>query len=316
MSTNAPNYTPATLGDSEVWIKRTPKGDITAVKAVLTLREASSEIAVIEGKPMITADGYYRANQIASLAIITPDSIMVPQQDGDMQAVRVPNPFPVIDVASGTQKGVYAKKTVVGYSPTGTLAVSSHTMFYNFTTYFLADLQKKIQYDASAGKVCFKGQLTEDEMKHGIFMPVEGEFGIYANMAHKEILKCVGTWLQNKNFGERKAQTIAERNAMKRHPALSIKLQNFGGPDKQRVGQVLVIGWQHDLTRHQLENIAQAAEAGEEVVVGDQKAEVYDTTGSVSEEDVVASTEIDEEMARASEMAEEFGGPDDGGTLF
>ena len=266
---------------------------------------------------MITADGFYKANQIASLAIITPDSLMVPAPDGDMQAVRVPNPFPLMDPASGTQKGVYAKKIVVGYSPTGTLAVSSHALFYNFTTYFIQDLQKKVSFNANAGRLCFRAQLTDKEQTTGIFMPIEGEFGIWANMQDKEALKCVSTWLQNKNFGERKAQTIAERNAMKRHPALSIKLQNLQGSEKNRTGQVLVIGWQHDLTRQQMETIAQAAEAGEEVSVDGKAAEVYDTTGSVSEEDVVASSEIDEEMARAAEMVNEYGAADDeGGTLF
>jgi len=243
---------------------------------------------------------------------------MVPREDGDMQAVRVPNPFPVLDPASGTQKGVFAKKIVIGYGPTGSLAVSSHTMFYNFTTYFLQDLQKKVQYNAGAGRLCFRGQLTDKEQETGIFMPIEGEFGIWANMQDKEILKCVGTWLANKNFGERKAQTIAERNAMKRHPALSIKLMNFIGAEKQHSGQVTVVGWQHDLTRQQMEHIAQAAEAGEEIAVDGQQAEVYETTGDVSEEDVVAaSSEVDEEMARASEMVQEYGSAEnEGGTLF
>lgn len=295
----------AKLGDGEVFVKRTGSGKIYAVQANLALREDQGEIAVIEGKAMITADGYYRANQIASLAIITPDSIKVPLQDGEAGSMAVPNPFPLIDPESGTQKGVYVKKIAVGYSPTGTLTISSNMMFYNYTTYFLQDLQKKVQYDKTAGRLCFKSQLDKEEQKTGIFMPIEGELGIWANMQHKEVLKAVSTWLANKNFGERKAQTICERNALKHHPALALKIKGLQGPEKQRQGLITVIGWQHDHSRKELEDIAAAADAGEEVIVGDKKAQVVDSTGEVDEEDVLASQEMDEEMARAAEMVNE-----------
>ena len=297
------------LGDGEVFVKRTSTGNIYAVKAQMTLREALGEIAVIEGKPMIAADGYYRMNQIAALTILTPDSIKVPAQNGE-GTITVPNPFPLLDPVSGTQKGVYVKKIVVGYSPTGTLAISSHTMFYNYTTYFLQDLQKKVQYDATAGRLCFKEQLSEDELKKGIFLAIEGEFGIYANTNHKEILKCVSTWLANKNFGERKAQTICERNAMKHHPALAVKIQNLQGAEKNRVGQVTVIGWQHDHSRKEIEDLAYAADAGEEIVINGHRAEKYETTGTVDEEDIVTSAEDldDVPSEKPSENARHEGG--------
>jgi len=294
-STN--NREVAKLGDGNVFVKRTPSGSIYAVMSKMTLREDHSEIAVIEGKPMIAADGYYRLNQITSLAILTPDTIHIPWRDGTTR--EVPNPFPIIDEESGTQKGVWVKKTVVGYSPTGTLAISSSTLFYNFTTYFLQDLQKKVTYNQGAGRLCFEHQLTDQEQENGIFLKIEGALGIYANMEHTEVLKAVSTWLQNKNFGERKAQTICERNALKHHPALAVKITNLRGPQKQRQGDVTVVGWQHDLSRQDLEDIAAQADAGEEVVVGGKAAEVVETTGTVSDEDVVAGEELDEETIRA-----------------
>lgn len=291
----APTQEIAKLGDGEVFIKRNANGTIRAVKAMLTLHEDRSELAVVESKPMIAADGYYRMNQIAGLTIITPDSIKVPRPSGEGGSMTVPNPFPLIDDVSGTQKGVYCKKIVVGYSPTGTLAISSHTMFYNFTTYFLQDIHKKVSYDSTAGRLCFKTQLSEDDLTKGIFLPIEGDFGIYANTNHKDVIKCVSTWLQNKNFGERKAQTICERNAMKHHPALSVKIQNLQGPEKHRTGQVIVTGWQNDHSRQELEDIARAAEEGNEIVVDGHEAEIYDTSGTVDDEDLDAGAEFDEE---------------------
>ncbi len=300
------------LGIPEVWIKRTPSGQISAVRADMTLREDHGEFCVIKGKPMITADGYYRLNQVASLAIITPDSISIPAMDGD--GIRcVANPFPIIDPESGTQRGVWVKKIAVGYSPIGSMAVSSATLYYDFSLYFLADLQEKIKDNQSAGRLCFEHQLTESERENGIFVRIEKDFGIWANTNHPDVLKAVSTWIQNKQFGERKAQTIAERNAFKHHPALSMKLENVQGPDKRRAGQVAVIGWQHDHGREELEEIALAADAGETIDIGGQQVEIeyVEHTGEVDPEDLVSVVEDDPEIIDAgpnegSEIQEGF----------
>lgn len=128
------------LGMPEVWVKRGSNGQIRSVRSKLVLREAQNELVEVAGKLTVSAIGYYRANQIASLGIITPNSIMIPGPQG---AINVPNPYPIIDKESGTQKGVWVKKIAVGYSPIGSMAVSSTTMYYDFNIYFLEDLQNK-----------------------------------------------------------------------------------------------------------------------------------------------------------------------------
>ena len=296
-------YTPAELGAPDVWIRRMPSGSrIMAVKAKLSLSEKHNEITVIENKPMITADGYYRLNQVASLGIITPDNIKIPSEDG----VRdVANPFPIIDKSSGTQRGVWVKKLAVGYSPIGSLVITSTTMFYDFSVYFIADLQKKIRYDKTAGRLCFFDQLTEEEKKAGIFMRIEGELGLWANTEHSDVIKCVSTWIQNKQFGERKAQTIAERNALRHHPALSVRLEGLRGGDKNHMAEVTVIGWQHSHSKEELEEIARSAERGESVEVDGQEVEYKEFTGEVTQEDQAAGTEADPEMVQSDEPDEE-----------
>lgn len=282
------------LGDGQVFIKYTPKGRIQAVKARVRLREDAGDLTIIEGKPQITADGYYRANAITSLGIITPDSIKIPDPSGNMGALDVPNPYPLMDQKSGTQKGVYVKKIVVGYSPTGTLAISSNTMFYNYTTYFLQDLHKKITTNKNAGRLCFEAQLTEEEKQKGIFMPIEGLLGIWADMNHADVLKCVSTWLQNKNFGERKAQTICERNALKHHPSLAVPIKSLEGPEKHRTAYIDIVGWQHDYNWKELQDVAMAADRGDEIEINGKKVEVVNTTGDVTEDDLRASDEVDD----------------------
>lgn len=279
------------LGDPGVWIKRTPQGQIRSVKARLALREDHNELVEVERKLTISAKGYYRANQIASLAILTPDNIKIPGSDGLVH--DVPNPFPIIDKESGTQKGVWVKKMVVGYSPIGSMAVSSTTMYYDFSIYFLEDLQRKVMFNKDAGRLCFEDQLTDEEKKNGIFMRIEGTFGVWANTQHPDVLKAIRTWVQTKKFGDRKAQTVAERNALKHHPALALQLYNINGTEGNRWGNVNVIGWQHDHDYQELEEIALAADAGEHVEINGQVVEVIDASSQMDETDVRASDEGD-----------------------
>lgn len=293
----------AELGDPEVWVKRTATGQIRSVRAVINLREDQGELVEVEKKLTISAKGYRRANQIASLAILTPDTIQIP--DADRGTIEVPNPYPIIDRESGTQKGVWVKKIAVGYSPIGSIAVSSTTMFYDFSIYFLEDLQSKIRWNEGAGRFCFRDQVTEDEKQKGIFMPIEGQFGVWANTGHKEVLKAIGTWIQTKKFGERKAQTVAERNVLKHHPALSLQLGTVVGPIGARVTQVSVIGWQHDHDAQELEQIALAADAGEEVEVDGVVVEALDVSDQIDEVDVRASVEGDVEDIQPSDEPEE-----------
>lgn len=262
---------------------------------------------------MITADGYYRMNQIASLAIVTPDSIKIPDEVDGTGHREVPNPFPIMDPESGTQKGVWVKKVAVGYSPIGSMSVSSTTMFYDFRLYFIADLQKKIRFDKGAGRHCFEQQLTDDEKAKGMFFKIDGSFGIWANMEHKEVLKAVTTMIQNKQFGERKAQTVAERNAFRHHPALSSKLGGLEGPKDHRQGKVAVIGWQHDHSRDELEEIALEAAAGHEVEIDGRHVDVVETEGNVTDEDAAVVTDDDPDV---SDRGESKGESSDGRRLF
>ncbi len=301
-ATQGPNgYNEVALADPKIWVKRTSKGTITQIKALVTLREAQKEFCVIQGTPMITADGYQRLNQVTSLAVITPDSIKIPANDGQ-GVIQVANPFPIRDPVSGTQRGVWVKKLAVGYSPMGSIVVSSSTLFYDFTMYFLADLQEKVRSNKAAGRLCFQHQITDAEKDKGIFLPIESMgdnvLGIWADMQNTDVLKAVSTWMQNKHFGERKAQTVAERNALKHHPALAVKLAGVQGPDKNRYGQVLVVGWMHDHNRAELEEFAAAADAGQDEVNG-KPVQVVETTATVTDEDVATATEEDPEMVSA-----------------
>ncbi|MBY6950307.1 hypothetical protein [Clostridium botulinum] len=279
------------LGDGEVFIKRTSTGAIKAIKARLVLREREGHLAVIQGKAMITATGYNEMNKIAGVSIITPEKLTLPS--GDV----VVNPFPIIDKESGTIDKVWVKKIGIGFSPIGNLVMTSSTLLYDIRMYFIQDLNKKVQTNKSAGRMCMETMLTDEEKKRGMFLPIQGKMGIWVDLENKDVLKCMDTYIQNKLFAERKAQTIAERNVLKKHPALSQVYVEATGPQYNHIGAVSVVGYTHDLNRDDLQNLASMAEKGEDLTeYKGVKVDVIDANviDEVEEEDLYTARDEEE----------------------
>lgn len=287
----------AALGDGEVFIKRTDKGELRAVRGAVVLEEVNGELAEIQGKVMTTGKGFYKANSLASLSIITPQRMVLP--DGS----EVVNPYPIIDKESGTIRKIWVKKLAVGYGPIGNLAITSVTMLYDLNMYFIQDLFKKVRYDKECGRVCFESQLTEEEKKTGFFYKIDGALGVWANQEHKDILKCLDTFINKKQFADRNAQTITERLALGKHPALShISMVPVAGKEKARHARVNIIGYVHDLTKEQIEDIAEQAERDEEVRVGDEVVKVDHDIIEASYEDVAEQDDDEAIMQNAKAM--------------
>ncbi|WP_155394965.1 hypothetical protein [Clostridium sporogenes] len=279
------------LGDGEVFIKRTAAGAIKAIKARLVLREREGHIAVIQGKSMITAAGYNEMNKIAGVSIVTPEKLTLPS--GDV----VVNPFPIIDKESGTIDKVWVKKIGIGFSPIGNLVMTSSTLLYDIRMYFIQDLNKKVQTNKSAGRMCMEAMLTDEEKRKGMFLPIQGKMGIWVDLENKDVLKCMDTYIQNKLFAERKAQTIAERNVLKKHPALSQVYVEATGPQYNHIGAVSVVGYTHDLNRDDLQNLASMAERGEDLTeYKGVKVDVIDANviDEVGEEDLYTARDEEE----------------------
>lgn len=277
----------AELGDGEVFIKRHENGFIKAVRGIVLLSEQRGHLLEIQGKVMITAAGYNELNKIPGISIITPNNLTLPDSR------TVVNPYPVIDRDSGSISKVWVKKLGVGLSPIGNMVITSSTLLYDIRMYFVQDLMKKVQYNHDAGRICIESMLTEEEKTNGIFQKFEGNMGVWGNVENPDVLKALNTFINNKLFAERKAQTIAERNVLKKHPALSKVYVEAQGPEGARVARVPVIGYTHDLSREELEEIAEAAsDAGEgKIKAAGQEAEIVDVGGEIEEEDIRAADE-------------------------
>ncbi|TMV49392.1 hypothetical protein FE783_12830 [Paenibacillus mesophilus] len=294
----------AILGDDQVFVRRTPGGLIRSVKGAPTLKESHGEFAVIQGKAMTTSKGFNTLNQIAGLSIITPATLQLP--NGDI----VVNPYPIIDEESHTITKVWCKKIAIGYSPIGNLVITSATLLYDIRMYFIQDVMKKVQFNQGSGKVCMEQMLTEKEKQTGVFLKIDGTFGVWADFTHKEILKAVETFINKKQFAERNAQSICERLAMSKHPALShAAYVDCQGPEKQRVTKVQVIGYVHEFSKEQLMAVAEQAERGEDIVVNGKKAETISMTAEATEADFVAEADDEERAGNAEAEVIHAGGP-------
>lgn len=285
------------LGDGEVFVKKTPSGEVQAVKANVALSEKKGQLYVVQGKCQVTAEGYFKMNEIANVSIVTPSTLKLP--NGDV----VVNPYPIIDPVSKSISKVWVKKIAVGLSPIGNLVVTSSTLLYDIGMYFIQDLHKKVQKDKNAGRMCMRPMLTEDDLKKGMFLPLEGELGIWVDINHPDVLKALDTFIQNKLFAERKAQTICERNALKKHPALATITVLPQGTEKNHFATIPVIGYQQKFTEKDLQDIAEKADQGEKVEFNGQTVEIIETSGEVTEEDIhVESDYVDQDSCEDGEI--------------
>ena len=283
-------------------LKRVPGGAIKSVCAKIRLYEQKGELTDIQGKFTISAAGYNTLNKIAGISILTPKKLTLP--NGDI----VINPYPIVDPKSGSISKVWVKKLAIGYSPIGNLVMTSSTLLYDVRMYFIQDLVKKIKKNKSAGKICTESMLTDQEKNTGIFLPTEGNIGVWGNLQNSDALTCFETFIQNKLFAERKAQTICERNCLKKHPALAFSQLMVAGNEKRHYSEVTVHGWSHELTKDDFMRLEEMYENDQEI---DQykgtQVEKIDSDDHISAEDLAASQDepVSETPAIPAESTDE-----------
>lgn len=281
------DWLPANWGNGDIFYRRTPAGIIKQVKGKIRLEEKNGQIADLGSSGWsITSEGFKECNKIVGLSTITPKSLTLP--DGK----AVPNPYPIIDPESGSINKVWVRKVAVGLSPIGNLVITVSTLLYDIKMYAIQDLVKKVKSNKDAGKLCMGATLTDEELKNGIFLPFEGNLGVYARHDNADVIKALDTFIANKLFAERKAQTICERNALRKHP--SMPSQKIPAPATGPNGayfDVVVTGFAHDFTRDDLEEMAERASSEDNV----DGAEVVKVDEDATEEDLHAERDPDED---------------------
>ena len=288
-------------------------GQILApVKAEMTLYERLGHICNIQGKYIISSQGYVHLNKVASISIVTPQSVIV---DGR----PVPNPHIERDPKTKAILSVNIRKMGIGFSPAGNVVVVDKTLFYNVYTYLIQSIQakmKRVKYqdgkrtDRKEFPDCavygVAGQ-SPDKPGSWHFLPTEGELGIWINYEDQAIIDCLEEHTQRQRFGDRIAQKIVERNILKDHPAIGV-VQVYV-PEAKRTQEssqgaaatVTVYGYRNELEPSDIAEIMRQAERG-------QESEKFE----VKREEIVEA-EVEEEKAELQNVAGDEAEP---GTLF
>jgi hypothetical protein len=283
------------------------------VKAEMTLYEKLGHIYNIQGKYTIASQGYIHLNKVASVSIVTPQSVVV---DGR----PCPNPHIERDPKTKAILSVNIRKMGIGLSPAGNIVVIDKTLFYNVYTYLIQSIQakmKRVKYEN--GKKTDKkehpdcaiyGVADQKPNKPGSwhFLPTEGELGIWINYEDQAIIDCLEEHTQRQRFGDRIAQKIVERNILKDHPAIGIAQVYVpeipkGQESKGAIATVTVYGYRNELEPHNIAEIMRAAEKGQESENFDYK---------VLKEEIIEA-EPEEEKAELQNVAGDEVEP---GTLF
>ncbi len=285
-------------------------GQIMApVKAEMTLYEKLGQICNIQGKFVITSQGYVHLNKVASISIVTPQSVVV---DGR----HVPNPHIERDPKTKAILSVNIRKMGIGFSPAGNVVVVDKTLFYNVYTYLIQSIQakmKRMKYEN--GRKTNQKEFPDcavygvagqppDQSGSWYFLPTEGELGIWVNYQDQAIIDCLEEHTQRQRFGDRIAQKIVERNILKDHPSIGITqvyVPQGKSSEQGAIATVTVYGYRNELNPSDIAEIMTQAEKG-------QESEKFE----VKREEIVEA-EIEEEKA---ELQNEASADTEAGSLF
>jgi len=220
----------------------------------------------------ITMPGYSVLNKVASVSVLTPPCVSFGGRE-------VSNPYVERNAVTRAIESVIIRKVALGMTPVGNVVVIDKTLYYNPYTYFLQSIQAKARRKVwEMGKMTNKlahpdaARLgTKDVQPEGatagrwIFKPIDETIGYWINIDDSAIQEVIDEHLQRQRFGDRIAQTICARNALKDHPAIAVSqvqpefvYHKVYGKDKEEAFaevSITVYGYRHELGRDTQENI-------------------------------------------------------------
>ena len=226
----------AVLGRDEVFRSG---AHLELAKSFVTLTSAEGDLQVIEKKAAIAAKGYRKLAQRAGVYCVLPPRVEVA---GEWHT----NPFVERDYAMPhVIRGCWTSAVAIGRTVTGQIVGTARTLHVDCTRYRITALQKVQKWwKASDGRCPVETMLLSEfnaekaaGKRAGHFTTAltfveEGEYVVLvANMAHAEVQRAIATHVAEMGFVDRKAPTMAERNALKAHPALQVALVDQGGDD-------------------------------------------------------------------------------------
>lgn len=279
----------SSLGDDQVFIKRTPGGLVKAISAIVPLDLRRKEIVSIEGNFMITAIGYDRLNKVAGLSVVYPPSTPYTFMINGVPDTRdVGNPFIEYDDETGAIRTISVTCLALGLSPIGNWCITHERLRFDLNRYFAMDAWSKVKRFTEVGQFQSKNVYdARDDKDFYLFIKVMPGWGLSLDTRHAEIQKILTTHFNRQKFAERIASTICRRNAMKRHPAIAKSTVIPQGG----IADVQVYGWRHDLDTVQINKMIGSAAQGRlppniEVLSKESEIKYGSEDGAVAENEI------------------------------
>ncbi|MBI4869275.1 MAG: hypothetical protein HY816_20230 [Candidatus Wallbacteria bacterium] len=265
--------TVGSLVDAEVFVRRTCSGEIKAVTVSVPLREKLKHFYAIPGRKdepptyALQADGYYTLNRALGLQIVTPEELSF-----EGQTLR--NPY-IRRTAEGTILEVIVRKLCVGRAPLGNTCVTDSTLCFVPRAYLFRDIIKKMKgyYSKKEGgwvqnlnicKIKPQSMISDEERKTRWIIDQGMGLSLVINVEDKDFLSIFANFNEMQIFAERRAQTVCERMAMSRHPAIAQKVVLPAGEEGDMQAKVIVVAWQeNDKSREELRQRALSVARGE-----------------------------------------------------
>jgi hypothetical protein len=259
----------------------------------LTEREGHL-VSMPKGKWDYALLGLRKMNEVVGLLVMRPDQVMV---EGKPQM----NPYIQVNEDTRMPEVVYARCFAIGYSSFGSLVATDAMVRLDLNIYLLENLQSKMKKlgEHGARLAEYGGQRehpVDDEGKKRPgkwrWMPLHsvGGIGLWVNLAAPEFGETIQDHTTRLKFIERLAQSFAERNATKAHPAIP-KTVNAG---REGTATIRVGGWTTDFDRREIDRLRDLAQRDqlhefEEITVEAVEVTVHDQADRASMEDELAS---------------------------
>jgi hypothetical protein len=309
----------ATLGRDEVFMVRDGEQKMRCVKTKVVLTVEEGHVYHVQGKFMITANGYTRLNQIAGVTLVQPETIEI---DGKIHE----NPWLECDARKpGVLVRVHCRVLSVGRSATGQPVAIDYRLKFDPNLYLLQALKKTQRYWKQGN--CPVQDLTEreffeewtaEERRGWAFLPLsaigDDYVGIAFHLGNQEVRKKMGDQVDLVTFAERRAQTMCRRNAMRHHPSIGVTqvaLNDIGWD-----GKTLARGWAEVPVFAWTPDNRSLAETTELILAGTQgRADAVTAAGRTTPgavEVIEESADPDEEVGAAEEIVEGETVTDDG----
>jgi len=250
----------------------------------------------------ITAMGYRYLNKVASVSLVSPQSVIV---DG----AQVPNPHIERHKKTKAIESVNLRRMGIGFSPIGAIVVIDKTLFYNVYTYFIQSIQAKMRFteNIDAAEYGIAGKAPEKKGSWAWY-PTEAPLGIWINYEHPAMLACLEEHTQRQRFGDRMATTILDRNILKDHPAIAAAQVYAKTGEGGVKATVVVYGYRNTQTPRNISEIMKQAEAETEAKVFEHRRETIDEVAPEEEKEALEETAVEDAVAGAEKVPDEGAG--------